>query len=385
MDLNEFNNFYNKATEAKKAGDFETAKKQYKFAGLALLTLALDADEEIKYIMMERAEEVVSYADSLGIDGSMPSIKKDTPNHESRKNESASKAEKNGDDETEFAPSEISGMTFDDVAGLQEVKDTIRKRVIYPREHPDVYLKFRVDMGGGVLMYGPPGTGKTMIAKAIASEVGAKFFSIKSSDLLSKWYGEAEKNISALFNQVRKEKAAVIFFDEFDSLAPNRDTGSSGVMARVVNELLSQIDGFQKSDTLLLLLAATNRPWDIDSAMVRSKRFSVKLYIPLPDFEARKHILLKCFEGIPLDGDIDFDDVSQQTEGFNGADVSEFCNRCKDFVLERCIKAKEAGLSIDEEIITKNDIYGTLRTFVSSVKTDDLKNLEIFKEMHDAK
>jgi transitional endoplasmic reticulum ATPase len=383
VNLGKFNDCYDKAAKAKKAGDLETAKKQYKLAGLALLNLALNADEEIKDIMVERAEEVISYADTLGVDGSIPSKKKDAPSYEPRKKESATKAEKNGDNETEFAPSEVSDMTFDDVAGLQEVKDTIRKRVIYPREHPDVYRKFRVDIGGGVLMYGLPGTGKTMIAKAIASEVGAKFFSIKSSDLLSKWYGEAEKNISALFNQVRKEKVAVIFFDEFDSLSPNRDTGSSGVMSRVVNELLSQIDGFQKSDTLLLLLAATNRPWDIDSAMIRSKRFSVKLYIPLPDFEARKHILKKCFEGIPIDSDIDFDDLSERTEGFNGADVSEFCNRCKDFVLERCIKARDKGLSIEDEIITKNDVYGTLRGFVSSVKAEDAKKIEEFKEKND--
>jgi len=373
MDLGKFNDFYDKATKLKKAGDLETAKKQYKFAGLALLSLALDADDEVKNIMVERAEEVFAYASSLG---------SSTPDASTKK-ESASKAEKTDEDDTAFLPLEDSGITFDDVAGLDDVKDTIRKRVIYPQEHPDVYQKFKIDTGVGVLMYGPPGTGKTMIAKAIASEVGAKFFPIKSSDLLSKWYGEAEKNIKALFDQVRKEKAAVIFFDEFDSLAPNRDEGTSSVMSRVVNELLSQIDGFQKSETMLLLLAATNRPWNIDSAMVRSKRFSVKLYIPLPDFESRKYILDKSFEDIPIDSDIDFYDLAEQTDGFNGADVSEFCNRCKDFVLERCIKLKIAGLSIEDEIITKNDVYGTLRNFASSVKGEDLGKFDSFRKDND--
>ena len=379
MNLNDFNTLYDKATIAKKEGNLESAKKQYKLAGLSLFSLALKADDEVKAIMVERAEEVISYADSLSTVDSQAHSKKDSSSSEPPKKTTKSKPEKVDDEETAFTPSEVSDMSFDDVAGLYEVKETIRKRVIFPREHPDVYRKFRIDVGGGVLMYGPPGTGKTMIAKAIASEVGAKFFSIKSSDLLSKWYGEAEKNIGALFEQVRKEKVAVIFFDEFDSLAPNRSSGSS-VMSRVVNELLSQIDGFSKSDTTLLLLAATNRPWDIDSAMVRSKRFSVKLYIPLPDFEARKYILLKSFKEIPIDPDINFDDLAQQTEGFNGADVSEFSNRCKDFVLDRCIKAKEEGRSIDDEIITKNDVYGTLRNFEGSVKKEDIERLDAFRE-----
>ena len=370
MNLNKFNEFYDKATRTKQSGSLDFAKKQYKLAGLELMKLALDADDEIKNIMVERAEEIFTYADSLVVD--KPSKAEST--HRDKKIVKDGKAE---DELTKFVPSEIPDIGFDDVAGLDEVKDAIRKRIIYPREHPDIYQKFKVDAGGGVLLYGLPGTGKTMIAKAIASEVNAKFFAIKSSDLLSKWYGEAEKNISALFDQVRKEKVAVVFFDEFDSLAPKR--GGSTVMSRVVNELLSQIDGFAKSDTALLLLAATNRPWDIDSAMVRSKRFSIKLYIPLPDFEARKYILQKSFDGIPLDSNIDFDELSQKTEGFNGADVSEFCNRSKDFVLGRCIRAKAEGRSIDDEIITVNDVYGTLRDFSCSVNSEDIRRLEEFE------
>jgi len=383
VNLSTFNDLYDKATHAKKAGDMVAAKKQYKVAGLELLKLALSAeDEEIKVIMEERAEEVIAYANSL-VNEVPNKGGKEEKNKPPAKPANKEPVKTEGED-SKFIPAEVPDISFDDVAGLNSVKETVRKRIIYPREHKDVYLRFKVDTGGGVLMYGPPGTGKTMIAKAIAHEVNAKFFSIKGSDLLSKYYGEAEKNISELFDQVRKEKTAVIFFDEFDSLAPTRDSGSA-VMSRVVNELLSQIDGFSKSDTTLLLLAATNRPWDIDSAMVRSKRFSVKLYVPLPDAEARKYILVKSFDGIPMDSDVDFDDLAQRIEGFNGADVSEFCNRCKDFVLERCIRAKEEGRDIESEIITKNDVYGTLRNFSSSVKEEDLVKLEEFRAKNDAR
>jgi len=360
MDLSKFNNFYKSASHAKNSGDMETASKHYKLAGLELMKLALNADEEIKGVMMERAEEVIAYAGSLSVEEIVTAEEKE----EKIKKLEASKS---------------AGISFEDIAGLEEVKEVIRKKIIYPREHTDIYKKFKVETGGGVLLYGPPGTGKTMIAKAIANEVDAKFFPVKSSDLLSKWYGEAEKNISALFEEVRKEKTAVIFFDEFDSLASKRKENSD-VMSRVVNELLSQIDGFGKSDTSLLLLAATNRPWDIDSAMVRSKRFSIKLYIPLPDFEARKYILKKGFEGVPIDEEIDFDKLATETEGFNGADVSEFCNRSKDFVLERCIKAKREDRSIDEEKITKEDVEVTLEDFESSVDMEDIKRLEAFKK-----
>jgi len=378
MNLSTFNELYDKASRTKNAGDLVSAKKLYKMAGLELLKLALSAeDDELEAIMEKRAEAVIAYADSLDADAPKPREK--TPQGKDAKNPAPENA---NSEDSKFMPSEVPDISFNDVAGLDGVKDTIRKRIIYPREHEDVYLRFKIDTGGGVLMYGPPGTGKTMIAKAIANEVNAKFFSIKGSDLLSKWYGEAEKNINALFERVRKEKTAVIFFDEFDSLAPTRGSGSS-VMSRVVNELLSQIDGFSKSDTTLLLLAATNRPWDIDSAMVRSKRFSVKLYVPLPDVAARRYILQKCLDGVPIDAEIDFDEVAEKTEGFNGADVSEFCNRCKDFVLERCIRAKEEGRSIENEVITKSDVDNTLQNFASSVKEDDLVKLEKFRAEND--
>ena len=364
MKLDKFDNHYNAAADAKMAGDIVTAKRQYILASLELFSLALVADDELKAIMVERAEEIVVYADSLHVEKNLLSGDND---------------ETVRDVDMKFKSSNSTGVTFKDVAGLQSVKDVIYREVIDPREHAEIYERFKIETGTGVLMYGPPGVGKTMIAQAIANEAGAKFFSIKCSDLLGSLYGEAEKNIADLFNQVRKEKVAIIFFDEFDSIAPKRNIDSSMVMSRVVNELLSQIDGFQKSDTELLLLASTNCPDDIDSAVMRSGRFSVIIGIPLPDKEARKHILEKKLKGLPIDDDIDFDDLAMRTEGFNGADVTEFCNRSKDFARKRSIEAKKKGKGIEDIIITKNDVYGTLRSFSSSVREEDIRKFEEFE------
>jgi len=258
-------------------------------------------------------------------------------------------------------------------------------RAIYPIQYAEIYRTFDKDTGGGVLMYGLPGTGKTMIAKAIAHETGAKFFSIRFSDIVSKWFGEAEKNIKKLFETAQKEKFSVIFFDEFESIASKRGSNSS-VMPRIVGELLSQIQGFsdKEKENALLLLAATNRPWDIDSAFLRSGRFSELLYIPLPDFESRKYVLLRKFKSkpVPIEDDVDFEDVAQRTDGFNGADVAEFCDKCKEYPIKRCIQNKG---NIDGQYVTKSDIEETPKNFHSSVQKHDIQQLEKFKLQYDSK
>ena len=379
MPFGKFETYYQEANTAKNNGDFIAAKRSYLFAGRCLLEAALITSGDMKTALANRARKITDYADSLPVvkTSALPT----TP--PSSKPEPAVSPPKSDDsEETKFSPAVIPDIGFDDVAGLDDVKQTIRRRVINAMQHPDLYERFKKESGGGVLMYGLPGTGKTMIAKAIAHEVGAKFYSIRCSDIVSKWFGETEKNIKALFDTARKEKTAVIFFDEFEGLAPGRNIKST-VMPRAVNELLSQIDGFTKSENTLLLLAATNRPWDIDSGIVRSGRFSEKLYIPLPDAEARKHILQMNFDGIPVEDDVDYDDLAIKTEGFNGADVSEFCNRCRDFVLERCINIKDSGGDYSDQKITCNDIFETLNNFKSSVNQDDVKRLQKFRDEHD--
>ena len=263
-------------------------------------------------------------------------------------------------------------VTFEDVAGMYEVKEIVRDKVIYPRLYPHLFKTFRKKSGGGILLYGLPGTGKTMIAKAIAKETGAKMFTVKPSDLLSKWFGNSEKNVRKLFLAARSERNAVIFFDEIEGFAASRD-GDNDSMNRVVGELLTQMQGVTNGDEEngILLIAATNRPWDIDSAFLRPGRFDERIYVPLPDLEARKVIIRNSILGIPGNEEVEVDALAQETEGFNGADVEYLCEKAKEIAIRRVI----AG-SMKNKKFTKEDFDQALKEVRSSVAKKDISRLE---------
>jgi len=377
LDLSKFDAHYEAAEKEKKDGNLLPAKKNYYLAVKELWLLAGQFEgEEIAETLKDRAKFLENYADDL--------VKDQTSRGESQQLAADDKEEKS------FLTTDIPDISFDQVAGLSDVKDAIRRRVIDPLKHPDIYKRFNVEIGGGVLLYGLPGNGKTMIAKAIANELNAKFYSIKGSDIVSKWYGDGEKNVKKLFDEARKNEMSIIFFDEFDTIAVGRDSTNSSVTPRIVNELLAQIDGFSESGSTMFLLAATNRPWAIDTGIIRSKRFSELIYIPLPDDEAREYILEQSFRGIPMEEPLDLSEIVGKTEGFSAADVSEFANRCKDHVLKRCIAIKEADITDEEkekqlsaEKITAEDITET--KFRKSVNQKDIDKLEKFRKTHDTK
>lgn len=267
-------------------------------------------------------------------------------------------------------------VTFEDVAGMYEVKEIVRDKVIYPRVYPHLFKTFRKKSGGGILLYGLPGTGKTMIAKAIAKETGAKMFTVKPSDLLSKWFGNSEKNVRKLFLAARSEKNAVIFFDEIEGFASSRDSESDS-MNRVVGELLTQMQGVTdgNDEDRILLIAATNRPWDIDSAFLRPGRFDERIYVPLPDLEARKVIIRNSILDIPGNEEVAVDDLAQETEGFNGADVEYLCEKAKEIAIRRVI----AG-SMKNKKFTKEDFDRALKEVRSSVVKKDISRLESWEK-----
>ena len=261
------------------------------------------------------------------------------------------------------------------MAGLDDVKEAVNNRIILPMRRPDIYKRFNKEIGGGVLLYGPPGTGKTMIAKAIANEAQADFYAVKCSDIVSKWFGESEKNIKELFETARKSERAIIFFDEFEALGAKRGDGSSDAISRMVPELLAQIQGFATSNQQLLLLAATNRPWDIDSAFLRPGRFNEMIYIGLPDYEARLYMIKRNFKDVPISKDLHFEDIARDTEGFNGADVKELCERMKDGPISRMIKDE----SLTDEVITNEDYANARAKVHSSVRKEDLAAFEKYR------
>lgn len=265
------------------------------------------------------------------------------------------------------------GIKMDDIAGLEEAKEAIRMRVILPVQHPEVYAKYNKKVGGGILLYGLPGTGKTMFAQAVANELDAAFYEVKCSDIVSKWYGESEQRIKKLFRDARKNKRAVIFFDEFEALGKSRNS-SDYADINIVPELLAQIQGFDKNENTLLLLAATNRPWDIDSALLRPGRFNEKILIPLPDDAARRVIIEKQLHDVPVDDTVSIDEIVKLTDGFNGADVVEFCDQLKTGPIVRSIDNKT-----NNEKVTPADVESTAKRVKSSVSEEDIALLEEFE------
>lgn len=266
----------------------------------------------------------------------------------------------------------IPKIKFSDIAGLDEAKQTIQERIVLPLKHRAIYKKYGKKVGGGVLLYGLPGTGKTMFAQAVATELNAKFFSVKCSDIMSKWYGESEQRIKKLFADARKCEVSVVFFDEFDAIGKARTENDKNDIA-TVQEILAQMQGVEQNKNMMLVLAATNCPWNLDSALLRPGRFHEKIYIPLPDLTARTYMLNKNLGDFRKDTNVSFEEVAKKLEGFNGADVAEFCEQIK-----MCLINKE--LSGDSNaLIQQCDIDKTLLKVHSSVSAIDIETMENYR------
>ena len=248
-----------------------------------------------------------------------------------------------------FSKTDVPNVSFSDVVGLESVKEQIYDMIIYHRQYKDLYTRFNKKMGGGILLYGPPGNGKTMIAKAIAHETDSAFYPVKFSDIGSKWFGETEGKIRSLFEEARKEESAVIFFDEIDAIATKRTESST--MDRVVAELLTQIDGINKSSGNLTILAATNKPQNLDPAILRPGRFDEKIYIPLPDAKAREAMFEKRLCGVPCTV-TDFTKIAILSDGFSGAEIELACEKAKQRVIKSIILGAPDGTNISNQ-----DIY----------------------------
>jgi transitional endoplasmic reticulum ATPase len=210
-------------------------------------------------------------------------------------------------------------VTFEDIGGMKTVIERIRMNIIYPFKNPDIFKKFKKKPGGGILMYGPPGCGKTHIARATAGECGAFFISIAITDVLSKWLGESERRLHEIFETARRRSPAVVFIDEIDAIGVSRtDAGSS--MAPIVNVLLTELDGISAQNENLMVLAATNTPWRVDSALRRPGRFDRVLFVPPPDEAARAAILKIVLRDLPSEA-VNIEKLARLTERFSGADL----------------------------------------------------------------
>jgi transitional endoplasmic reticulum ATPase len=228
-------------------------------------------------------------------------------------------------------------ITFNEVGGMDKVKEEIRLKIIHPLTHADLYKAYGKAIGGGILMYGPPGCGKTYLARATAGEIKAAFISVGINDVLDMWIGNSERNLHSLFEQARDHKPCVLFFDEVDALGASRTDMRQHAGRQLINQFLSEMDGVKASNEGVLILAATNAPWHLDSAFRRPGRFDRVLFVPPPDAPARAGILRLQCKGKPME-EIDFDAVAKKTDGFSGADLKAVIDVAVERKLQEAMK-----------------------------------------------
>ncbi|OKY77569.1 MAG: ATPase of the AAA+ class CDC48 family [Candidatus Methanohalarchaeum thermophilum] len=254
---------------------------------------------------------------------------------------------------------EVPDATWSDVGGLSKAKREIKEAIEWPLKKPEAFDRMGVKSPKGLLLFGAPGTGKTLIARAVANESDANFISVKGPELLSKWVGESEKGVRKVFSKARQTAPTIIFFDEIDSLAPKRATEGRQVTERVLNQILTEMDGIESLEDIVVI-GATNRPDIVDPALLRPGRFDRRVYIPIPDQKAREKILDIHTRDMPLASDVDLRELALNLEGYVGSDIEALCREAAIFALRKNPDAKEVKRRHFKEAM--KEVYPTADT-----------------------
>ena len=295
-----------------KTGDIEFAVTEYK---AAIDTDPTVADQEL--------------ADRLGIDA----------DEESEVVDGRVRAGWSGEEpETPEVEIERPKINFDSVGGMDDLKEEIRMKIIYPLQHREMFEAYGKTIGGGILMYGPPGCGKTHLARATAGEINAGFISVGINDVLDMWIGNSERNLHELFEQARRNTPCVLLFDEVDALGASRTDMKSSAGRHLINQFLSEMDGVKSSNEGVLILAATNAPWHLDSAFRRPGRFDRILFVPPPDAVARSEILKILTQGKPTEN-LDHEHIGKKAKDFSGADLKAVMDMAVEAKLHEAMKS----------------------------------------------
>ncbi|MEI7947246.1 MAG: ATP-binding protein [bacterium] len=305
-------------------------------------------------------------------------LKKRKSEVRSRKSEVGGNAgEQKGDAEAtdgdEWLVAEKPDVTFEDICGMAEAKRVIHEMVVYPMSSPEKARALGLNAGGGVLVYGPPGIGKTMLGKAVAGVLQCPFYYASGAQLRSKWYGESEQRLNRLIRTAQEQPMAVLFLDEVEALLPKRDDGTSGADNRLVTQFLADVGGFRETKNILLILGATNKPWEIDEAVFRSGRFDEKIYIGPPDYEARLGILKKHIGIATCAADVNREALAESLEGFSGSDVAGIVHAAKRLALGRAV------VSESDPVIIAEDFENARQRIPSSITSEMLADFEKFK------
>ena len=247
---------------------------------------------------------------------------------------------------------EVPDVKWTDIGGLDDVKQELKEAIEWPLKNPESFKNLGVKPPKGILIYGAPGTGKTLLAKAVANESDANFILVKGPEMLSKWVGESEKAVRAVFKKARQTAPTIIFFDEVDSIAPRRGISSdSHVTERVVNQILTEMDGLEDMQDVVVI-AATNRPDMLDTALLRPGRFDRIILTPAPDKKTREEIFKVHTKGMPLK-DVKIEELAEKTEGYVGADIEAICREAAIFALRKDIKSTKVSMKNFEQALNK--------------------------------
>lgn len=275
-----------------------------------------------------------------------------------------------GEEEPPEVDIEKPKVVFGDVGGMEAIKEEIRLKIIHPLAHPELYKAYGKPIGGGILMYGPPGCGKTHLARATAGEIRAGFISVGINDVLDMWIGNSERNLHELFESARRNRPCVLFFDEVDALGASRSDLRHHAGRQLINQFLAELDGVKASNEGVLILAATNAPWHLDSAFRRPGRFDRILFVPPPDGPARAAILRLLLAGKPTE-DVDCEALAKKTEGFSGADLKALVDVAIEGKLREAMKTgvpkplsqKDLGTAAGQCKPTTREWFATARNY----------------------
>ncbi|PSP55549.1 AAA family ATPase [Halobacteriales archaeon QS_1_67_19] len=284
---------------------------------------------------------------------------------------------------------EVPDVTWDQVGGLEDTNERLRETIQWPLDYPEVFDALDMQAAKGVLLYGPPGTGKTLMAKAVANESDSNFISIKGPELLSKWVGESEKGVREVFSKARENAPTVVFFDEIDSIATERGSGGGGgaeVSERVVSQLLTELDGLEELEDVVVI-ATSNRPDLIDSALLRPGRLDRHVHVPVPDEEARRQIFEVHTREKPLADDVDLDWLAAETEGYVGADVEAVAREAsmaasREFI--HSVDPEDVGESVGNVRISKEHFEEALDEVTPSVTEETKERYEEIEEQFES-
>ncbi len=365
--LQQASNYAKKALQYDQARRYKEAINNYLNAATVLQKLiGLEQSKDMRNLYYRKAREYLARATELKEIAKKP-VSVD------------SEADKS-EDEIEAAIEETiigekPNVAWEDVAGLVAAKSALREAIILPMVRPDLFKGARKPWKG-IMLFGPPGCGKTLIAKAVATECDATFFNVSAAAIISKWLGESEKLVRELFEAAKEKMPSLVFIDEVDSIATERAAGEHDALRRVKTQLMQAMDGVtSKAEDRIVVLGATNIPWEIDAAFRR--RFEKRIYVPLPDLEARQAIFKIHTKGVEHAPEVNFEELAMLSEGYSGADIALIC---REAIMMPVRELDAAGALTDTSVqvrhVAKGDFTLAMEKIRPSVSSGELQRFD---------